>query len=225
MSDLKKMRQKNYELSKKLTPGNQEIFTDIDVYLMTSPLGELEVEEVIQDILGMFLEAQQRGEEIEKVIGGDYQAFCDSIIESARPANSIWGMAFLSLELIVICFGTLWVIDFVCDFIFEVFVNRKFILDYQVSLGFLIVATIFTMVAIGILKYIGKTSFRKGKDNLKDELLLVAVSVGVIALGVFIRHTMRSYILFTMKIYYLAALFIGLYLLAKAINRAFLKQR
>jgi DNA-binding ferritin-like protein (Dps family) len=225
MNDIKKLIKKNYELSKKLNPENDKIYTDILVYLRFSTLDELEAEEVIQDILGMFLEAQQRGEKIEKVIGEGYQAFCDSIIESARPTKFIWKKAFLNPELIVMFFGILWVIDLVCNFIFELFVNRRFILDYQVSLGFLIVGAINTTAIFWILDYLRKTSFKK--DNFKDTLLLVTVWVGVVALDVFIwqMQITKSYVLFTMKIYYLAALFIGLYLLAKAVSKAFLKQR
>jgi len=225
MNDIKKLIKKNYELSKKLNPENDKIYTDILVYLRFSTLDELEAEEIIQDILVMFLDAQQRGEEIESVIGEDYQAFCDSIIESARPAKPIWGRAILSPELIVLCFGIFWVIEFIVDSIFGLFSNTRIVLDYQVSLDFFIVGAINTVAVFWFVYHIGKSSFKKGKENFKDTLFLAAMWFGVVALGLFMRQIIKPYVLFTMKIYYLAALFIGLYLLVKAVSKVFLKQR
>ncbi|CEO87604.1 hypothetical protein [Syntrophaceticus schinkii] len=42
MSKVEKMVKKNYELSKKLTPENDAVYTDIVCYLRTSALDELE---------------------------------------------------------------------------------------------------------------------------------------------------------------------------------------
>jgi DNA-binding ferritin-like protein (Dps family) len=225
MSDLKELIKKNIELSKKLTPKNHEIYTDIAVYLMTSSLDELETEEILQEIIGMFLEAQQRGEDIEKVIGEDYQAFCDSIIESVQPKKFTWQKAFRYLEIVILGFGCLWIIDLACSYLPRMIINGRLIFDYQVNLGFLLVAAINTLAAVLIVDYIGKKSFklRKDKDSIKNKLILVVAFIGIVALDVFVWQNTESYVLFSLKVYYIAAVIIGLYLLVKIIKKNIVK--
>ena len=225
MSDLKELIKKNIELSKKLTPKNHEIYTDIAVYLMTSSLDELETEEILQEIIGMFLEAQQRGEDIEKVIGEDYQSFCDSIIESVQPKKFTWQKAFRYLEIVILGFGCLWIIDLACSYLPRMIINGRLIFDYQVNLGFLLVAAINTLAAVLIVDYIGKKSFklRKDKDSIKNKLILVVAFIGIVALDVFVWQNTESYVLFSLKVYYIAAVIIGLYLLVKIIKKNIVK--
>ncbi|MGB4504391.1 MAG: DUF1048 domain-containing protein, partial [Syntrophaceticus sp.] len=225
MSDLNELIKKNIELSEKLTPKNHEIYTDIDFYLMTSSLDELETEEILQEIIGMFLEAQQRGEDIEKVIGEDYQSFCDSIIESAQPKKFPWQKAFRYLEIVILVFGCLWVIDLISNYLSQMIINGRLILDYQVNLGFLLVAAINTLAAVLIVNYIGKKSFklRKDKDRIKNKLILVVAFIGIVVLDVLVMQNTESYVLFSLKVYYMAAVIIGLYLPVKVFNKNFAK--
>jgi DNA-binding ferritin-like protein (Dps family) len=225
MSDLKELSKKNIEQSKKLTPKNHEIYTDIDFYLMTSALDELEAEEILQEIIGMFLEAQQRGEDIKKVIGDDYQAFCDSLIESAQPKRFTWQKVFRYLEIVILGFGCLWLINLVSDYFPQMIINGRLIIDYQVNLGFLLCTAINILAAVLFVDYIGKKSFklRKNKDNIKNKLLLVVAFVGIVALNVLVWFNTKSYVLFSLKVYYIAAVIIGSYLLVKVIKKNFAK--
>jgi DNA-binding ferritin-like protein (Dps family) len=228
MSDVKKMIKKNYELSRKLTPKNDEIYTDIVCYLRTSALDELEAEGIIQEIIGMFLEAQQRGEEIEKVIGDDYQAFCDSIIESAQPKKFTWKKTFGNLEFVIFLIGLLWVIDLAINYLPQMIKNGRLILDYKVSLVFLINTAIIVIAATLLVDYIGKNSFKLTEEKNKKKpkwykWLFGAACGGVVALLVLISLKLGPYILFSVKIYYLAAVLVVLYFLLKVINKNFAK--
>jgi DNA-binding ferritin-like protein (Dps family) len=223
MSKVEDLIKKNYELSRKLTPENDEIYTNIVCYLRTSVLDELEAEEIIQDIIGMFLEAQERGEEIEKVIGEDYQAFCDSIIEAAQPKNFTWRKLFSSLEIAIIAIAVLWLIDLAFDYLPQMIKQGRLILDYQVNLGFLITAAINLLAAAWIVNYIGKNSFKITNEQQQGHkwrqfVLLWAVMSGYIALLVFISLKLDSFILFTVKAYYFAAVIVVLYVLLRAVN-------
>lgn len=222
MSKVEKMVKKNYELSKKLTPENDAVYTDIVCYLRTSALDELETEEIIEDIIGMFLETQERGEKIEKVIGDDYQAFCDSIIEAAQPKKFTWRKMFSNLEIVVYVIAILWLIDLVFIYLPQTIKQGRLILDYQVNLGFLLNTAIILLAVFSILNYIGKTSFQDRKEKhqrkRRENLLWGCIFGGIIALLVFIPLKLGSFILFSMKIYYLAAVLAGLYLLLRVVK-------
>ncbi|HWQ42405.1 MAG TPA: hypothetical protein VN456_10285, partial [Desulfosporosinus sp.] len=79
------LRKKNNELDKKLTERNSLIMTDMIVYLRVSNITDEQVESVRQDLLDMVLTAQDRGDDISSIIGEDYQAFCNEILQSATP--------------------------------------------------------------------------------------------------------------------------------------------
>lgn len=223
MSKVKEMIKENYELSKKLTPKNDEIYIDIVCYLRASALDELEAEEIIQEIIGMILEAQERGEDIEKVIGDDYQAFCDSIIESSQPKKFTWRKLFSSLEIAIIGIAVLWPIDLAFNYLPQMIKKGRLILDYQMNLGFLLSTAIILLAAVSIFHYICKNSFKITNEEQqghkwKQFILLWAVMSGFIALLVLISLKLGSLIFFSVKIYYLAAVLAVLYLLIRAIK-------
>jgi len=223
MGKLDDLIRKNYELSKKLTPKNDEIYTNIVCYLRTSGLDELEAEEIIHDILGMFLEAQERGEELEQVIGDDYQAFCDSIIEAAQPKRFTWRKLFSNLEIVVYSIVILMSIDLVFIYLPQMIREGRLILDFRVSLGFLIQSAIVFLAAVLIVKYVGKTSFKDLKEKQQKHkwrqfvLPWVVLSCFIALMG-FLRYKLDPVVFFSVKIYYLAAVLVVLYILLRAVK-------
>jgi undecaprenyl pyrophosphate phosphatase UppP len=76
-----------------------------------------------------------------------------------------------------------------------------------------------------IVNYIGKKSFklRKDKDSKKNKLILVVAFLGIVVLDVLVMQNTESYVLFSLKVYYMAAVIIGLYLPVKVFNKNFAK--
>jgi DNA-binding ferritin-like protein (Dps family) len=58
----------NNELDKQLNAENENVMTDIVCYLRGANISEYNQELIRQDLLEMFLSAQKRGENIQKVI-------------------------------------------------------------------------------------------------------------------------------------------------------------
>ncbi len=83
----KEINKLNNILDKQISDTNQGVFTDMICYLRASELSEYDIEIVRQDLTEMVLSAQERGEDIKKVIGGDYRGFCDTIIDSFPPKS------------------------------------------------------------------------------------------------------------------------------------------
>jgi len=77
----------NNELDRQLNAENNKVLTDIICYLRAANISAYNQEIIRQDLLEMLLSAQERGENIQDVIGKDYKAFCDNVIASLPPQN------------------------------------------------------------------------------------------------------------------------------------------
>ena len=90
MSKLNREIKENLKLSKSLTEENDGILTDIVCYLRVSNLSDEEQEEIISDILRMFLDWQEEGKTVESMLGEDYKRFADNIIAAVNPKKNIF---------------------------------------------------------------------------------------------------------------------------------------
>ena len=79
------LNKENNLLDSKINDENQEIFTNMICYLRSSKLSVYNIEVVRNDLTEMILSAQERGENIRDVVGGDYKTFCDNIIDTFPP--------------------------------------------------------------------------------------------------------------------------------------------
>lgn len=201
MNEAKKMIKQNFETSKKLNEKNDLIYTDIVVYLRTSKLEEKQTEEIIADILDMFLRSQEEGKEIKEVIGYDYKAFCDSIIESAAKnsfsLNKILENGTIFLEGIFIMFT----IDLAFNYFPKFFMHRA-TEYYTLKLSFVLITALIIFMSFGIVFYIGKTSFKKSKPSkLKNFLFGACYAIICLALG-FASVKLSNYNLFSVHFYF-----------------------
>ena len=80
----KELNRENNTLDKQIFAENQGVFTDMICYLRGSSLSAYDQERVRRDLTEMVLDAQERGDTLSDVIGGDYKAFCDEIIPVFR---------------------------------------------------------------------------------------------------------------------------------------------
>ncbi|XOQ43919.1 MAG: hypothetical protein ACFWTN_05640 [Clostridium sp.] len=74
---VKQLKRLNNKLEEQLNEKNREAYTDIICYLRVANISEYNQEIIRQDLLEMVLSAQERGENIQTVIGEDYRTFCD----------------------------------------------------------------------------------------------------------------------------------------------------
>lgn len=76
------IKERNNQRDRRLTRENKIWMTQIICCLREKNLETEQLEEIRQDITDMFLEAQERGETAQQVMGGDYKTFCEQVIES-----------------------------------------------------------------------------------------------------------------------------------------------
>lgn len=76
----------------KLTKENEKIMRKAKRYIRTFPLSTEEIRQIEEDITGMALESQERGEDFMEVIGKPIREFCEDLV------YSIGGMQALAAE-------------------------------------------------------------------------------------------------------------------------------
>jgi DNA-binding ferritin-like protein (Dps family) len=117
MSEIEKIIKETSEISKKLNEKNKELFTDIVCYFRVSSVEEKEREDIISDVLDMFLRYQEEGKPIEDAIGNNYKMFCDSIIESMSHKKFSLNMLWQNIKMIMSGVITLLTIDLIFNYI------------------------------------------------------------------------------------------------------------
>ena len=68
-----------------LSKENQQLMTDIVVYIRSAAISEYEQELVRRDIMTMLAAGAHEGRSAEEVIGEDAQAFCNEVIAALPP--------------------------------------------------------------------------------------------------------------------------------------------
>ncbi|WP_373897309.1 hypothetical protein ACER0A_013805 [Haloimpatiens sp. FM7315] len=166
MSNIGFIRKKNIEFSKSLTNENNKIFTDIVCYLRVSGISEQNQEEIISDILRMFLDCQEKGESVDRVIGNDYKEFADNIISAINPKFSKRNKIKEYIGTFIMGTCLLFTIDLIFDYIPKVMKNG-FNLNYKYDIDLsMIITCLFIVVGVSVaFDYIGKNSFTLSKKH------------------------------------------------------------
>jgi len=175
----------NLELSKSLTKENNEIFTNIVVYLRMSDLSGAEIEEIISDILRMFLDCQQEDKSIESMVGGkDYKKFTEDIIAAVNPKKNIQKNIQDFIVVIVGSFCIMLTYDFVFSYLIKLLKgNIDFNSTYNYTLAVLVSTIIIITIATTLVTYIGKNVFELTKKRFSK---LFNFIFGFTAAGLFI---------------------------------------
>ena len=83
----KELLRANNALDAQLNKDNQQVMTNIVVYIRSANISEYEQELVRRDIMHMLLNAQAEGRTAEDVLGEDAQAFCEAVIAALPPRS------------------------------------------------------------------------------------------------------------------------------------------
>jgi len=227
MQSIKQKIKSNYELSKQLSPENDIVFTDVVCYLRTSNLNKWQTEEIIEEILDIFLGAQARNEPLSHVVGPDYKAFCLEV--AANASTQPIGLRILeNVQIIINGLGILFIIDFLFSYLPSMIKQQKLIIDYSFSLGSALSTVGIIALAFGIVYYIGQHSFDLTNEITlpvsKTRRFLIGGAIGgLIFLFILAGVKLQDYILFTVPIYYPVLVIGGLYLAAFGLERAFIR--
>ena len=203
-SEIKRLRKENNKLDKKLNKEYRNTLTDMMVYIRGSKINEYNQELIYSDLVNMMLEAQNRGEDVRSLIGGDYKNFCDNIlmeIEMETPKERVItkiknGLLYFTVIFLVLLFPKI-----------PRIIDGGISLDsIPLTLGEVAGGLLIVSVAIFIVEYICRTSFEESKTKkFGSFIFLWLVFVAIIGIQVFYRSIALSLSLTTYLIILLVA--------------------
>lgn len=224
VSSIDEKRKENNRISENLNEENLKIYTDFVCYLRVSDLSEEEQEEILSDVLLMFLEWQQDGKLIEAMVGGDLKKFADDTIAAVNPHKTIVQKIKENLSIVVESFCIMLTIDFIFLYFHKIIKgNVNMTYDYDLSMFFRWV--IFIGIAYWIINYIGKNSFELSKSKKHDKLanfIFGASIAGLIIFTVIMSKILSSIVIFSLNITYVAII-VGVYWIYKGVNKFIIK--
>lgn len=161
----KKLLKNNNKRGKEIHKNNKKILTDMIVYLRGSDMTMYNQELVREDLIQMIIDGQNRGDDIQKVIGDNYKEICDEVIETMpkkTKSQKIWDILELSVSFIWILGGIS-----VAKIVIGNFITSNESRGFILSIGDIINMLIIILVANIIIDYTCKTSFNnKGKNKV-----------------------------------------------------------
>jgi DNA-binding ferritin-like protein (Dps family) len=211
----------NNDLDKLLDPENEPAMTDIVCYLRGAGISLYNQEIIRQDLLEMVLSAQERGENIQTVIGTDYKTFCDEIIASFPPKSNkekvidFFDTVFLSLS--IFCAINIIMANETLVLIHNLIVGEPLNFNISITSGLIVSLLIALVAAFAIVNFIMKNSFTIGNlfHNNRPTVLLVLGSFPVfLIIAWFGRNTV-----FTVNIFIALLFSLGLYLAHCVLSR------
>ncbi|MGO5052053.1 hypothetical protein ACTQ6A_05965 [Lachnospiraceae bacterium LCP25S3_G4] len=168
---VKELQKQNNKLDKRINSENQEVFTDMICYIRGADISDYNQELVRRDLTEMMLSAQERGENIHHVIGGDFKEFCDNVIANIPP-KTMKEKLLDSLDSLCVILSILGTINIV--FSKELFVmlqglSKAKTVNYNIdiTIGTIISTIIILIASFGIVKIIMKHSFQKQSKNIR----------------------------------------------------------
>ncbi|MEG0093211.1 MAG: hypothetical protein RR673_03870 [Erysipelotrichaceae bacterium] len=199
------LRDLNNESEKKMSKESNLIYTDMIVYLRVSRLSLLQQEEVRKDLIDMIVDGEARGESIEQIIGKDYKAVCDEIINNFPPVSlKDKFVSYLSIGLLLI--NILLGISIVNEFIVNL-IKKRSIFQYDFKSSQLFMMIVICLVSIMIVTWVGKSALNDNhQEKTKKERWLSffkwwIILFIIIAVMLFIMMQLNQ-VLFTCNIIY-----------------------
>lgn len=225
MSSVSQRRKENSKISENLTEENLKIYTDFVCYLRVSNLREEDQEEIINDVLLMFLEWQQEGKPIENMVGGNLKGFADDTIAAVSSHKTVVERIKENLAIIIEGFCIMLTIDFVFLYLHKV-IKGSVSISYDYDLAMFLKTLIFVGLSYCFINYVGKNSFelsRIGKSSKLANFILGASIAGLIIFTILMSKVLGSVVIFSLNVIYVAII-IGVYWTYKGINKFYAKK-
>lgn len=153
----------NNKREKEIYKNNEKIYTDMIVYLRGSDMTEYNQELVREDLIQMIIDGQNRGDDIQKVIGENYKEVCDEIIET-MPKKTTFEKVIGIVEMST---SSIWILGMIYIIRLAIgnFITHNESWNFSLSIGDIINILIVISLANIFVNYICKTSLNNKKEN------------------------------------------------------------
>ena len=190
--ECRELLKKNNKREEEINKDNNKLYTDMIVYLRGSDMTEYNQELVREDLIQMIIDGQNRGDDIQKVIGNNYKEICDEIIETMPKKTKLQKIGdFLELSL-----SCIWILGIISIFktIMENVLSNNRSWSFVVSIGDIINLIIIILIANIVVNYTCKTSFNNENKNkilsfIKKFIIFMVILGTVIMCAHYLNYT------------------------------------
>lgn len=161
--ECKELLKQNNKREKMINKSNTDLYTEMIIYMRGSDIDKYGQELVRADLIEMIIGGQERGDDIKKIMGGNYKQICDEIINTfpkKTKRQKFMGILNISLSSIWILVGIS-----VLQTIIINFTKGNKMHSYELSLGNLLNMIILIVITNGIINYLCKNTFAKTDKN------------------------------------------------------------
>ncbi|SKA85212.1 Uncharacterized membrane-anchored protein [Clostridium sp. USBA 49] len=216
---VKELFKKNNSREKEIFDNNKEIYTNMIVYLRGSDLTEYNQEVVREDIIELIIDGQQRGDDIQKVMGGRYKEICDEIIE-AMPKKTKKDKI---IEFVDIFLNALWILGAIAliKTLASSLILKETEFKFILTVGDIVNIFVIILVANAIVLFITKKAFDTNDANKHNKIIsflriwfiATVIFTVIIMSSIYLRTTLLS-----IPIWLAAIIVLFLFIIEKMIN-------
>jgi DNA-binding ferritin-like protein (Dps family) len=213
----KQLLKKNNNIEESIIDENQEIWTNMTLYLRGSNLTEYNQELVREDIINLILDGQQRGDNIQKVMGGRYKEICDEIIDAMpKKTKKDW-----IVEVVGIFLDPLWisgVISIVYNIIRSL-ISKTTDFRYILSVGDIILLLTVILVTEGIVWFATKIALNEKKEKkIRSFLTMWLIATTIMAILILSKYYLEI-IVVSIPLSVAAVIVLFIYIVAKIADK------
>lgn len=216
--ETKMLLKKNNESEKAILEENESVYTDMIVYLRGADITEYNQEKVREDLIEMIVDGQERGDDIQTVIGDNYKEIMDDIIaELPKRTRTEKIRDIISMNAYIVMI--LGLISLVKQTIYNA--SKGLELTFKLELGDLISWAIIGIVANAVVIYICKTAFET-EDNKKSkawDFIKLWILVCVFLVAIILPSILIDFVIIEVNIAVAAFAVVVLFALGKVISR------
>lgn len=179
--EAKELLKKNNISEKQILKENQDIYTNMVVYLRGADITEYNQEKVREDLIAMIIDGQERGDDIQKVMGENYKEICDEIIAEIpkkTTKDKVMDVVMMTLEII-------WIMGIISVIKTFIYLKRNDIdeMNFVFMLGDLVSWCIIVVVANVVVERVCKNSFKEKKTKQNKVISFLIYWLACLAVG------------------------------------------
>lgn len=188
------LKKKNNEREELISEENDEMYTDMIVYLRYADISEYNQELVRADLIELILDGQERGDDIAAVMGSRYKEICDEIIEN-MPRRTLREKVVKRVDECLCMFCALGISVILMQFITG-FAKEELRFKFTMTWGYFISMFLIVGVTELIIAFLKKSLFeetvgkRKKTLAVREWLVFCALYAVIIAPIVLLQKTM-----------------------------------
>jgi len=191
-------------LKEKLNEEYLNIFEQIEYRISTEFYNESKLREVKKDILGIFIEGQERGLKVNEVVGNDLESFCLEILKDNKANHFLFGLKLVIMMITIFSFMIL--ISGVYDMLLDGYQNLYYDSEKEATVvhyiprnltlmldkALITQSIMMSLIIIGVNVLIWKNAF-KFKSLKKVQVIFSFVSIsGTTILGRILSNNFKT---------------------------------